>query len=404
MGLTPLPPTTLGLARLARAASDPEALGPLTGELVERLSVDAADMGALLDLSTLLQLTGHGERGLAMQADALAQQAVYRRICGEGGLRVLVFMTAGDLMANTPIDFLLEEADLELTLVYVDEVVPDFASLPAHDVAFLAVGESETSGPLLARLAADLRHWPRPVINGRPDRISALTREAVASRFAGHPQVVAPVARRIERADLAAAGEASSETGEFGLSFPLIVRPVGSHAGRGLERLQQASETSDYLMAHPEAAFHLSEFHDYRGADGLFRKFRIVFIQGRPFISHMAVSPRWMVHYLNADMGVSQAHRDEEATLMASFDMDFVPRHADALAAVVDGLALDYFGIDCAETADGKLLLFEADVAMIVHGMDPPDPYAYKREPMRRLFAAFVAMLGAVAASGPPRS
>ena len=61
-------------------------------------------------------------------------------------------------------------------------------------------------------------------------------------------------------------------------------------------------------------------------------------------------------------------------------------------------LGLDYFGIDCAETPDGRLLLFEADVAMIVHAMDPPDPFAYKKALMHKLFGAFEAMLRAAAA------
>ena len=43
---------------------------------------------------------------------------------------------------------------------------------------------------------------------------------------------------------------------------------------------------------------------------------------------------------------------------------------------------------------DGRLLLFEADVALIVHAMDPPDLYPYKVPAMAKLFAAFRDMLG----------
>jgi len=64
-----------------------------------------------------------------------------------------------------------------------------------------------------------------------------------------------------------------------------------------------------------------------------------------------------------------------------------------AFAALHARLGLDYMGIDCAELPDGRLLLFEADTAMIVHAMDPPDLFAYKAAPMRKLFAAFEAML-----------
>ena len=63
-------------------------------------------------------------------------------------------------------------------------------------------------------------------------------------------------------------------------------------------------------------------------------------------------------------------------------------------------IGLDYFGIDCAQTAEGKLLLFEADVAMIVHLMDSPSVFPYKVPQMRKVFAEFGAMLKD-RASGP---
>ena len=51
------------------------------------------------------------------------------------------------------------------------------------------------------------------------------------------------------------------------------------------------------------------------------------------------------------------------------------------------------FAVDCAEMPDGRLLFFEADVAMIVHAMDPPELFPYKRAQMNKVFGAFQAML-----------
>ncbi len=56
-------------------------------------------------------------------------------------------------------------------------------------------------------------------------------------------------------------------------------------------------------------------------------------------------------------------------------------------------LGLDYFGIDCAELPDGRLLLFEAETAMVVHKMDSPELYPYKQGQMTKVFAAFWAMI-----------
>jgi hypothetical protein len=166
-----------------------------------------------------------------------------------------------------------------------------------------------------------------------------------------------------------------------------------------MEKVSDALGLAAYLAEHPEREFFVAQFVDYSGPDGLFRKLRIAFILGRPYISHMAVSPRWMVHYLNADMEASETNRAEEAQMMATFDQGFAARHAAAFQALNDAIGLDYYGIDCAETADGRLLLFEADVAMIVHTLDPDTLYPYKKPAMAKLFGAFVAAMATVAQS-----
>ena len=135
--------------------------------------------------------------------------------------------------------------------------------------------------------------------------------------------------------------------------------------------------------------FYLSPFIDYSSRDGLFRKLRIAVIDGQPFVAHMAISDHWMVHYLNAGMAELPARRAEEAAMMATFDIYFARRHAEAFRLLGERIGLDYFAIDCAEDQQGRLLIFEADTAMIVHDMDPPDLYPYKGPAMAELFAAF---------------
>jgi glutathione synthase/RimK-type ligase-like ATP-grasp enzyme len=100
-----------------------------------------------------------------------------------------------------------------------------------------------------------------------------------------------------------------------------------------------------------------------------------------------------MIHYLNAGMAEDAEKRDEEARCMASFDADFAQRHATALRAIHERSGLDYLGIDCGESPDGKLLIFEVDSNMIVHAIDPVDVFPYKQPQMQKVFAAFRAML-----------
>src|SRR5262249_53153513 len=138
---------------------------------------------------------------------------------------------------------------------------------------------------------------------------------------------------------------------------------------------------------------------DYASPDGRFRKLRVALIEGRPFIAHMAVSEHWMVHYLNAGMAEDPGKRAEEAGMMATFDAGFARRHAAAFPALHAAFGLDYLALDCAEDRQGRLLVFEADTAMILHDMDPPDLYPYKAPAMRRLFDAFQTLIARRAAS-----
>jgi hypothetical protein len=157
------------------------------------------------------------------------------------------------------------------------------------------------------------------------------------------------------------------------------------------------ADLAAYLPTQAADAFYISPFIDYSGPDGRFTKLRIVQIDGRPFASHLAVSDHWIVHYLSAGMAEDPAKRAIEAEWMATFDTDFARRYAPAFAALHAKVGLDYFGYDCAELLDGRLLLFELDVAMVVHDMDSAETYPYKKPAMRKLFDAFLAMVESAA-------
>jgi hypothetical protein len=187
----------------------------------------------------------------------------------------------------------------------------------------------------------------------------------------------------VARASLAAGGH----------DWPVLARPLGSHAGLDFAFIDGPAALAGYLAETTGEDFFVANFIDYRGADGLFRKYRIVFIAGAPFVCHMAASEHWMVHYLNAGMADSDHKRALEAEAFAGFDTGFARRHAAALAAIDAWVGLDYHQIDCAEMPDGRLLLFEADTAAIIHTMDSPDLFPYKPPQMRRVMAAFGEML-----------
>lgn len=390
------PNLIIGKAPIVRAIYEQRDISPLWNQLLARAGANLADAAAFMDASIVLHTVGESEKAVISQKAALDISRQYRIRNGQGtGLNILVFMTAGDFMANTPIEFLLENSDANLLLYYIDADTQALTDIPEHDVAFVAIGESAANIPVLENIVRLLRDWSGPIVNNAPRSIIDLSRDGVSNAFKDERWVLAPAAVRASRDMLQklASGEADLGSALEGASFPIIVRPYGTHAGKGMEKISARWELSGYLNAQADSEFYLTPFVDYSDADGKFRKQRIAFINGKAYPSHLAISDRWMVHYLSAGMAEHAERREEEAQWMANFDSDFAVRHAAAFDALHRRFGLDYFAIDCAELADGRLLLFEADVAMIVHSMDSEKVFPYKKKAMNALFFAFEAAL-----------
>jgi glutathione synthase/RimK-type ligase-like ATP-grasp enzyme len=381
-------------AALLRKVFEGADIVPLVQAELDRLHDDVTDAAAYVSLSLLYQLMGQKENGLACLAAGLHYACLFRQPAPGGALRLLTICAQGDLMTNTPVELLLEGLPVQVTRLYVDEVGGLPEMLPEHDVALFAIGEADETRPALERLHALPQLWGQPMLNN-PAAILDLSRDRLWRKLDGVPGLFIPPTVRIAAGALmdVARGDRTLDSVLPGGAWPLIVRPVGSHAGRGLEKIDDAAALAAYIVEARLQTAYLSRFIDYAADDGRYRKYRIAFIGGVPYLAHMAVGDHWMVHYLNAGMAESAEKRAEEALAMAHFDEDFAARHAAAFAGLVERLGLDYFAIDCAETKDGELLLFEADVSMIVHALDPVDLYPYKRPQMAKLFKAFEGLL-----------
>ncbi len=401
------PPTLIGLAALAKMAFRGADLGPIAQSLIDRYRRNSADAAALMDLSLIELFQGREQSRAELQTEALKLQrilpACVRASPPRARSRVLALAAPGDLMANTPIEFLLENEDVVLDVLYVLPECPLPEIVPRHDVAFVLPAEGERNVSTLDLLAERLKTWPRPVLN-EPGRISRLTRDGAFALLASTSGAAMPISAAVDRASLLrlAAGETPLQQLLQNCRFPIIARPVGSHAGEGLKKLDDRAALLSYLAQYVQAEFFISPFVDYRGADGLFRKYRIALIDGRAHACHMAISSHWMIHYLNADMIDNPRNRAEEAAFMRDFDEAFGARHRPALREIAQRCGLDYLIMDCGETPDGKLLIFEVGAAMIVHAMDPEDVFPYKATQMKKLFAAFQAMLRSRALAAHP--
>jgi hypothetical protein len=386
----------IGLVKLTKAAEAGYDLRPLWRRLIARMLDGSIEAGEGLDLSVIAQLLGDKEAGLAIQETILASHQLFRSPCAAKPprLRVLALAAATDIGSNMPIEFLLEGSGIELTTLYILPEIgwPDW--LPPHDVAVVIASDSDDCRGALDKIAHAAPTWPRPLLN-LPEFIGRLDRDRLHGLLGGIEGLEIPQTVCVTREQLSKLSQSSLALSDFasGLAFPIIVRPRGSHAGKGLAKLDGASTIQNYLGEHEEDLFFVSRFVDYRSDDGLFRKYRIVLIDGQPYAVHLAVADRWDIWYMNAQMAASASKRREEEAFMQTFDVGFAERHRAALSGLAKRIGLDYFTVDCGETREGSLLIFEADNTAIVHDMDPPDIFPYKVPQMRKVFDAFAAML-----------
>lgn len=370
-------------------------VAPVAQQMLALAQTQPDDANLWMNLSIILQCLGQRDLGLTMQAQALVLQRVYRLIARQQPVRcrLLMLMEPGDLAANTPLDCLLEDSDIELILYYLSEDEPLQTPLPEHDAVLLAMSDSDTNRAHLRFLEQALAHWPKPVIN-LPQFIPYVDRGTASELLQNIPGLLMPPTLRVTREQMQAVATGASPLRDLvpDCDFPVILRPLGSQGGHDLARIETPEDIAQYLSHIRDAEFFISRFIDYSHADGFFRKIRVALIDGQPYACHMAVSKNWMVHYVNASMYEEAWKRAEELAFMTHFEA-FKQRHHQVLQAIAHAIPLDYLCIDCAETASGEFLVFEVDHAMVIHAMDTEDQFPYKQIHMHKVKNAFRELL-----------
>ncbi len=267
--------------------------------------------------------------------------------------RVLILVAAD--AGNVPLRHLLPRDCNTLVEWYVEYARAD-ETPPACDVAFNAIGDPD--------LAPDIPDMVHHVLTTRglrllndPARVAQTRRDRLPTLLAGIEGAVLPPVLR----HLASDGSAITAIGRMGIDCPVLVRPFASHGGAGLRIATGPVEL-------PEGDTYLMPFIDYAGPDGWYRKYRVIFVDGIAYPYHLAISPRWLVHYWTAGMDTDAERRAEEQRFLADPAGALGAVATDALTAIGRRLGLDYCGIDFSVLRDGRLLVFEANAPMLVHG------------------------------------
>jgi len=254
--------------------------------------------------------------------------------------------------------------------------------LPPHALVVNAIGDADLCDEALRRAEAIVARCSAPVINP-PALVRETGRAGNATRLAGLPGVIVPRIVTAHRAELDRAD----------LTFPLLLRAPGFHTGRHFVRVDGPSDLAAALASLPGDEVLVIEYAAPATTDGLFRKFRVMRVDGAMYPLHLAISRDWKVHYYTAAMAENADFRAEEARFLSDMPAFLGAGAMAALTTIFDVLALDYAGIDFALAPDGRVVLFEANATMAIVPPTAEPIWDYRRPAVNNVIAATVAML-----------
>jgi len=303
-------------------------------------------------------------------------------------VRLLLLVSA--VGGNTPMDSFLDDQIFE-THVLVTEYYNPKVPLPDHDVVFNSVGDADICREGLEAAYAILERTLRPVIN-HPAAVLKTGRLSNMLRLRGLPNVVVPQMAAFKRSMLTGPQVPALVAGAS-FSFPLLVRAPGFHTGEHFFRIEDSNDLAAAIAQIPGDDVWLIEQLDARDGNGMYRKLRVMLVDGRLYPLHLAISNNWKVHYFRANMADSADNRDVDRDFLNDMESSIGARAVAALGRISATLGLDYGGIDFAVNAQGDVLLFEANATMVMAPLGPDQKWDYRRPAFDAVFAAVRSMI-----------
>ena len=367
----------------AKAGRLAEVAGLAEAELAREDDADLAEQTASI-------LEDLGRRDAALEIRNRQARAQGLRCAGPADAPLRLLVLGGVGAGHVPVRYLLDTTRLQtwslgmLSPGQADAPLGSVAieQLRDADVVFNTLGDVDRDGGQHAAASVLCARLGKPVLNP-PASVARTGRDNAPALFGDINGLIVPAVRRTTPEALAVAE----------IVAPTLARPAGDHGGDNLTLLADAADRDAYLAAGAPPELVLTAFHDFRSADGRWRKYRFIFVDRQAFPYHLAIGDHWLVHYWRAEMGRSDAKKAEEERFLADWRAVFGERGAAAVDEIARRLDLDYGGLDCALLDDGQVLFFEANACILVHLDEAPRAFSYKHlyvPPIREAFTRLV--------------
>jgi tetratricopeptide (TPR) repeat protein/glutathione synthase/RimK-type ligase-like ATP-grasp enzyme len=349
------------------------------------LGLDPEQAEAHQGLACLFQRYGNEKKSVFHRDMGYGKQPLSTLAhCGQGNpIQLLVLGSA--LVGNIPWRFLVDRKVFQTTLMsieYFDNQLP----LPAHQLILNVIGDADICQTGLEIATHLIEKTQAPIIN-RPNAVLQTGRLTNAKRLGAIPGVVSPRMVLSSKDDFYS-GHALKMLEHEGIAFPFLLRPPGFHGGDYFVYVDNQDALNSAFAELPGESLLAIEFLDSQSADNLFRKYRVMSINGSFYPLHMAISTQWKVHYFSSDMGKNEKYRNEEKAFLNDFSSFLGTKAILALEEINQILGLDYCGIDFGMDKNGNILLYEANSSMRINQLTNDKRWDYRRAAIENALAA----------------
>ncbi|MDB2691722.1 TauD/TfdA family dioxygenase [Luminiphilus sp.] len=244
------------------------------------------------------------------------------------------------------------------------------ANLPRFDVLFNAISDVDASPNALLGLEGFIaNHGVTRVIN-EPAALRRSTRDNIAKLANASPHLRSGRTNRyLGSALLDVAKLVKQITSE--LTFPLLVRSVGTHTGSTLSKCDTDVALRESLKGlSSKRDLYVTEFINVANEQGVFHKIRGFYIDGDLYPVHLLRAEHWEVGRRGDRLKIMSEQtwmQEDEASCLNDLAAYLGATHHSALLAFLGDIGLDFCGVDFAVGPDGKLVIFEANPAMRHH-------------------------------------
>jgi len=298
------------------------------------------------------------------------------------------------------VDFVpvLDDDEFEIFTLICGGMRGETVNVPPMDVILNAICDADTNLKSLEVVTRVQQQLALPIVN-HPNAVLATTREQICQYLPDQPGVRMPNTVRIRPrriADVAAA----IDSGE--LTLPFLFRQVGSQGEQDLALVTDRGDLDNLeRFALDGRDFYVTDFVDFKSADGLYRKYRVLVIDGVPLAKHMIASHVWNIHA--EDRTALMNDRPELQQEEEAFLRDFTPEQFPAFGTLAAKTGLDHFGVDFGFDRYRDMVVFEANCCFrALNTAETASSIPYHQESVDRIKAAVANMIRKKAGA-PPR-